>query len=122
MDFLDLAARDKIVVDFSSFHVLLTLDFIGEIAYGVDFSALAQVSGCRIMQLFEIVLPEIMKCGLFPLRARFPILKKTREMHSAIAELRLMAERAVQNTRNTDDASDENYGKGSKKIFEILAK
>ena len=122
MDFLDLAARDKTVVDFSSLHVLLTLDFIGEIAYGVDFSALAQGSGCRVMQLFEIVLPELMKCGLFPLRAKFPIMKKTREMHGAIAELRLMAERAVENTRNTDDTSYENYSKGSKKIFEILAK
>ena len=41
MEYLDIAARDNTVVDFSSLHVLLTLDFIGEIAYGVDFGALA---------------------------------------------------------------------------------
>ena len=122
MEYLDIAARDKTVVDFASLHVLLTLDFIGEIAYGVDFRALAHGSDCRIMQLFDIVLPELMKCGLFPLRAKFPILKRTREMHSAIAELRLMAEKAVENVRNTVDASHENHNKNSNKIFEILAK
>lgn len=122
MDYLDVAAGANNVLDFSSLHVLLTLDFIGDIAYGVDFRALAHGSDCRIMQLFEIVLPELMKCGLFPLRAKFPILKKTREMHRAVAELRLMAEKAVENARHTADASNESYSKRSKKIFEILAK
>ena len=122
MEYLDVAARDKTVVDFSSLHVLLTLDFIGEIAYGVDFSALAQGSNCRIMQLFETILPELMKCGLFPLRAKVPIMKKTRDMHSAIAELRRMAEKAVENTRLTANTSQETYTKKSKNIFEILAK
>lgn len=122
MEYLDIAARDKTVVDFASLHVLLTLDFIGEIAYGVDFCALAHGSDCRILQLFDVVLPELMKCGLFPWRAKFPIMKKTREMHSAIAELRLMAEKAVKNTRDTDDGSYEGYNKRPKKIFEILAK
>lgn len=122
MEYLDIAARDQTFVDFSLLHVILTLDFIGEIAYGVNFRALANVSDCRISQLFEIILPELMKCGLFPLRAKFPILKKTREMHRAIAELRQMAEKAVENVRHTDDTSHENYNKRSKKIFEILAK
>lgn len=122
MEYLDTAARDKTVVDFSSLHVLVTLDFIGEIAYGVDFRALAHGTGCRTLQLFDIVLPELMKCGLFPLRAKFPIMKKTREMHRAIAELRLMAEKAVENVRHADDASHEKSNKIPKKIFEILAK
>lgn len=122
MEYLDIAAREKTVIDFSSLHVLLTLDFIGDIAYGAEFHALARGSDCRTVQLFDIVLPELMKCGLFPLRAKIPILKKTREMHRAIAELRLMAEKAVENVRQSADASYENYEKGSKKIFEILAK
>ncbi|KAL9126809.1 MAG: hypothetical protein Q9217_004204 [Psora testacea] len=122
VEYLDIAARDKTVVDFSSLHVLLSLDFIGDIAYGGDFHALAHGSDCRIMQLFDIVLPELMKCGLFPLRAKIPILKRTREMHRAIAELRLMAEKAVENVRHTNDASHEKYNKSSNKIFEILAK
>lgn len=122
VEYLDIAARDKTVVDFSSLHVLLTLDFIGDIAYGVDFHALAHGSDCRIMQLFDIVLPELMKCGLFPWRAKFPILRKTREMHRAVAELRLMAEKAVENVRHGADASQEKPSKIPKKIFEILAK
>ncbi|KAL8828564.1 MAG: hypothetical protein Q9191_002517 [Dirinaria sp. TL-2023a] len=122
VEYLDIAARDKTVVDFSSLHVLLTLDFIGDIAYGVDFHALAHGSDCRIMQLFDIVLPELMKCGLFPWRAKFPILRKTREMHRAVAELRLMAEKAVENVRHGADASQEKPNKIPKKIFEILAK
>ena len=110
-------------MDFSSLHVLLTLDFIGDIAYGVDLHALSQGSDCRILQLFEIVLPELMKCGLFPLRGKIPVLKNTRDMHRAIAELRCMAEKAVKNARQTDDASHEDYSKSpSNKIFEILAK
>ena len=121
MDHLDIAARDNTVVDFSSLHVLITLDIIGDIAYGVEFGALARGSDCRTLQLFETVLPELMKCGLFPWRAKFPILKKTREMHRAIAELRLMAEKAVENVRLTD-ASHENIKKSAKTIFEILAK
>ncbi|KAI4281959.1 MAG: hypothetical protein L6R38_003302 [Xanthoria sp. 2 TBL-2021] len=122
VEYLDIAARDKSVVDFASLHVLLTLDFIGDIAYGVDFRALTPGSVCRISQLFDIVLPELMKCGLFPLRARFPILQKTKEMHRAVAELRLMAEKAVENARHTADVSYENPKKRSNKIFEILAK
>ncbi|KAL8812287.1 MAG: hypothetical protein Q9223_001156 [Gallowayella weberi] len=122
VEYLDTAATKGNAVDFSLLHVILTLDFIGEIAYGVDFQALANVSDCRISQLFEIILPELMKCGLFPLRAKLPIMKKTREMHRAIAELRQMAEKAVENVRQTDDAAPETYGKRSKRIFEILAK
>lgn len=122
MELLDNVAKDQSVVDFSALHVLLTLDFIGDIAYGVDFHSLAHPSECRVLQLFEIVLPELMKCGLFPLRAKFPILQKTREMHRAVAELRGMAEKAVENVRHTMEASHETYDKSSKRIFEILAK
>ncbi|KAL8984153.1 MAG: hypothetical protein Q9205_001795 [Flavoplaca limonia] len=122
VEYLDNAAEDKSLVDFSSLHVLISLDFIGDIAYGMDFRALTPGTVSRIPQLFEIVLPELMKCGLFPLRARFPILKQTRAMHSAIAELRLMAEKAVENARHTTDEASNNPKKRSKKIFEILAK
>jgi hypothetical protein len=58
------------IADFSSLHVLLTLDFIGEVAYGTDFHALSRGSDCRMLQLFEIILPELMKCGLFPLERK----------------------------------------------------
>ncbi|KAL8659388.1 MAG: hypothetical protein Q9226_000464 [Calogaya cf. arnoldii] len=121
VEYLDTAARDKRFVDFASLHVLLSLDFIGDIAYGVDFRALTPGTVSRIPQLLHIVLPELMKCGLFPLRAKFPILKQTREMHSAIAEMRLMAKKAVENARNNPDRSYENRKKSSNKIFEILA-
>ncbi|KAL8994465.1 MAG: hypothetical protein Q9169_005574 [Polycauliona sp. 2 TL-2023] len=125
VEYLDLRARNETVVDFSALHVLLTLDFIGEIAYGVDFRALTPGSDCRIPHLFDIVLPELMKCGLFPMRAKIPIFKATRDMRSAIAELRLMAQKAVESARNADAEDDGSLEKGNKKaikIFEILAK
>ena len=44
-------------------------------------------------------------------------------MYYAIVELRLMAEKAVENARHVDDASDKNFSEGyGNKIFEILAK
>ncbi|KAL9599267.1 MAG: hypothetical protein Q9219_003969 [cf. Caloplaca sp. 3 TL-2023] len=122
VDILDGASADGKSLDFASLHVLLSLDFIGDIAYGVEFHALSHGLDCRISQLLEIVLPELMKCGLFPLRAKFPILKSTKEMHRAIAELRGMAEKAVESARHTADATNDNSNKRSKKIFEILAK
>jgi cholesterol 24-hydroxylase len=109
-------------VDISSLHARLTLDFIGNIAYGTDLHAVSQGSDCRILHLFDMILPELMKCGLFPLRGKFPILQKTRNMYRAIAELRSMAQKAVETVRQRDDASNGGYGKRpSKKIFEILA-
>jgi hypothetical protein len=97
--------------------VLLTLDFVGEVAFGIDLHAMEQGENCRVMQIFQTVLPELMKCGLFPLRAKIPLLKSTREMHAAIAELRSMASHAVSKCRENDTSA----GKPGKKIFEILA-
>ena len=114
-------ARNNAIVDFSSLHVLLTLDFIGDIAYGVDLQAISQGSDCRILQLLDIILPELMKSGLFPLRAKIPILKRTRDMHRAVLELRSMAEKAVENTRIIDGTSERSKDP-SNKIFAILAK
>jgi cholesterol 24(S)-hydroxylase/benzoate 4-monooxygenase len=109
-------------LDFSSLHVLLTLDFIGEVAYGTDLHALSQGSDCRMLQLFDIILPELMKCGLFPLGGKFAVLQETRNMYRAIAELRGMAEKAVENARRREATSKEERGKNSSnKIFEILA-
>jgi len=101
---------------------------IGDIAYGTGLNTLSQGPDCRILQLFEIVLPELMKCGLFPLRGKFPILRQTRDMYRAITELRGMAEKAIENVRGRNDDSNNDEGKKgyngrkrSYKIFEVLA-
>lgn len=123
VELLDSAAQDNRVVDFSALHILLTLDFIGDVAFGTNLHALSQGLECRILHLFEMILPEMMKCGLFPMRARFPVLRETRIMFRAIAELRGMAEKAVQDARKRHDTADQDLGKrAGNKIFEILAK
>ncbi|KAI3324061.1 cytochrome P450 46A1 [Xylariaceae sp. AK1471] len=116
---LDHAAERKSIVDLSSLNILLSLDFIGDIAFGTELHAISQGPECRISQLFEMILPELMKCGLFPLRRKIPILRETRVMNQAIAELRSMAEDAIKNARQTDNAEERT--KPGKKIFEILA-
>lgn len=116
---MDVVAEQNTVVDLSSLHILLTLDFVGDIAFGTNLHAISQGRDCRILQLFEIILPELMKCGLFPLRGRFPILQKTRLMYRAIAELRSMAEKAIKDARQK---GDEALGTSPrKKISDILA-
>lgn len=123
IELLDSAAKNNTVVDISSLHVLLTLDFMGDIAYGTDLHAISQGKDCRIVQLFDTILPELIKCGLFPLRARFPVLEKTKHMYRAIAEVRTMAEKAVESARQRDDASHEESSKRPRnKIFEILTR
>lgn len=67
-----------------------------------------------------MILPELMKCGLFPLRGKIPIFQKTRIMNSAIKELRDMAKDAVKDARK-NDGPDDGKSKPAKKIFEILA-
>lgn len=121
MNKLDVAAARGDVVDFSALNVLLTLDFVGEVAFGVDLHALEQGEHCRVLKIFDLVLPELMKCGLFPLRAKIPIFKSTRDMHSAIAELRAMAQHAVSTIRKHDDSLLP-QSKPGKRIFEILAR
>ncbi len=66
-----------------------------------------------------MILPELMKCGLFPLRGKIPIFKTTRIMNRAITELRNMAKDAVKDVRKIDSA--DSGKKPDKKIFEILA-
>ncbi|KAL1639396.1 hypothetical protein SLS58_007977 [Diplodia intermedia] len=119
VDHLDNAASRRQVVDISLLNVLLTLDFVGEVAFGIDLRAIEQGARCRVMQIFQTVLPELMKCGLFPLRAKIPVMKSTRAMHAAIAELRALAHGAVQACRRNDTADS---AKPAKRIFEILAK
>ena len=119
MDTIDAAAHARTPVDLSSLHVLLTLDFIGEVAFGTELHALRDGEGCRILRVFRDVLPELMKCGLFPLRAKTPIMKTTRLIHRGIKELRAMTYTAVQNARSRDDKTK--LESGSKRIFEILA-
>ncbi|KAI1307112.1 cytochrome P450 46A1 [Xylaria venustula] len=116
---LDHAAETKSVIDLSSLNILLSLDFIGDIAFGTSFNAINQGPDCRIAQLLEMILPELMKCGLFPLRGKIPIFKKTRIMNSAITELRDMAKEAVKDARGENSVDGEK--KPDKKIFEILA-
>ncbi len=107
-------------MDFASLHILLTLDFIGDIAYGTDFQAMAQGSECRILQLLETILPELMKCGFFPLRKNIPILRATRNMYRAIAEMRTIAEKAIKDVRETEASAAPGPGTKHTKIFEIL--
>lgn len=102
-------------------HVLLTLDFVGEIAFGSELRALATGPDCRILRLFKTILPELMKCGLFPLRAKIPILQSTRDMHRAIQELRQMAEDAVLAAREADMAKGTKE-KPPRRLFEILVR
>lgn len=110
-------------MDISSLNVLLTLDFMGDIAYGVDLHALSQGKNCRIVQLFDTILPELIKCGLFPLRAALPILGRTRRMHRAIDEVRTMAVNAVESARQIHDATKgESENRLSNKIFDILTR
>jgi len=96
---------------------------MGDIAYGTDLHALSEGKDCHIVQLFDTILPELMKCGLFPLRAAFPVLKATRSMHRAIAEVRRMAENAIENARKSEnDQEEDSSGNASNKIFDILTK
>ena len=108
-------------MDLSTLHVLLTLDFIGDVAFGTELHALRDGESCRILQIFRDVLPELMKCGLFPLRAAVPIMKSTRVMHQAIRELRAMGLEAVENARAKGESDKGTEFEGSKRIFEILA-
>ncbi|KAI1435478.1 cytochrome P450 46A1 [Xylaria sp. CBS 124048] len=107
-------------VDLSELNILLSIDFIGDIAFGRDFNAINEGRNCRISQLLEMILPELMKCGLFPLRGKIPIRRKTRVMNKAITELRNLAYDAVKDARR-DDGADNGKVKPDKKIFEILA-
>ncbi|KAI1161516.1 cytochrome P450 46A1 [Nemania serpens] len=120
-DTLGRAAATGEVLDLSQLNVLLTLDFVGETAFGIDLNALEQGSSCRVLSLFEEILPELMKCGLFPLRAKVPLCASTRRMHAAIAELRGMARSAVSGVRARDGSSLLPIEKPGKRIFEILA-
>ncbi|EJD00090.1 cytochrome P450 46A1 [Fomitiporia mediterranea MF3/22] len=116
---IDKAAERGTSVDLSTLHVLLTLDFVGDVAFGTELNAIRDGADCRILQIFHDVLPELMKCGLFPLRAKVPILDSTRRMHRGIRELRAMAHNSVEDARSADNKAD--IASGSKRIFEILA-
>ncbi|OCB90319.1 cytochrome P450 46A1 [Sanghuangporus baumii] len=118
---IDGAAKHGSLIDFSTLDVLLTLDFVGEVAFGTELNAIRDGENCRILQIFHDVLPELMKCGLFPLRAKIPIMKSTRLMHRGIKELRELAYIAVQSARASDDETKPESGTGSRRIFEILA-
>ncbi|TGJ80719.1 hypothetical protein E0Z10_g8043 [Xylaria hypoxylon] len=117
---LDRAAETDSVICLSELNILLSLDFIGDIAFGTSFNAINQGPDCRIAQLLEMILPELMKCGLFPLRGKIPILQKTRIMNRAITELRNMVKDAVKDARR-QGLADDGKTKPDKKIFEILA-
>ncbi|EJC99581.1 cytochrome P450 [Fomitiporia mediterranea MF3/22] len=119
IEVIDAAARSGSVIDLSTLHVLLTLDFVGEVAFGAELNALRDGASCRILQIFHDILPELMKCGLFPLRSQIPIMESTRRMHRSIKELRGMAHVAVKNARSSEEKSA--VQPGSKRIYEILA-
>ena len=116
---VDGVARRNSVIDLSSLHVLLTLDFVGEVAFGTEINAIRDGEDCRILRIFHDVLPELMKCGLFPLRAKIPIMESTRRMHRGIKQLRTMGLAAVQSARSCDEKTHSQTGR--KRIFEILA-
>ncbi|KAG9217789.1 hypothetical protein CCMSSC00406_0003522 [Pleurotus cornucopiae] len=118
IEVIDRATKTGSVINLASLHVLLTLDFVGEVAFGTKLNAIQDGEDCRILQIFHDVLPELMKCGLFPLRAKVPVLESTRRMHRSIKELRTMGYTAVSNARSDEKAGSDS---GSKRIFEILA-
>lgn len=96
---------------------------IGDTAFGKTFHAIAEGAQCRTMQLLDTILPELMKCGLFPLRGKIPLLKSTRDMFRSIRELRKMAENAIEGARKSDEPhADGRQKRSKKKIFEILAR
>ncbi|KIJ48126.1 hypothetical protein M422DRAFT_248306 [Sphaerobolus stellatus SS14] len=103
VDAIDAAVQENTTLDLSVFHVLLTLDFVGEVAFRTELHAIRDGAGCRILQIFHNILPELMKCGLFPLRARIPIMKNTRAMLSSIKELRDLGHVAVRNARASNE-------------------
>jgi hypothetical protein len=108
-------------MDQSSLYIRLTLDFISDITYGAEFNALLEGKDCRIMRLLDIILPELMKYGFFPLRSAIPILSKMRKMYHAIAELRLMAQEAIESARkNLEDESQDRDEKPGSRVFDIL--
>ncbi|KAI0977543.1 cytochrome P450 46A1 [Xylaria arbuscula] len=119
---LDHAAQAGDVVDLASLHVLVTLDIIGDIAFGAELHAISQGPGCLILRLFDEILPELMKCGLFPLRAKIPIFQKTRDMHRAIRQIRSIAKNSIAHARCGGEYDEKGQArKVEQKIFEILA-
>ncbi|KIJ45361.1 hypothetical protein M422DRAFT_251134 [Sphaerobolus stellatus SS14] len=119
VDTIDAAAQENTTLDLSVLHVLLTLDFVGEVAFGTELHAIRDGAGCRILQIFHNILPKLMKCGLFPLRAKIPIMKSTRVMLNSIKELRDLGHVAVRNARASNGGSNDYTG--NKRIYEILA-
>ncbi|KAF4586249.1 hypothetical protein EYR38_010524 [Pleurotus pulmonarius] len=119
IEVIDGATETGSVINLASLHVLLTLDFVGEVAFGTELNAIRDDEDCRTLQIFRDVLPELMKCGLFPLRAKIPVLESTRQMYRSIKELRTMAHTAVSNARSWNEKAG--FDSGSKRIFEILA-
>ncbi|CAF0756412.1 unnamed protein product [Adineta steineri] len=97
---------------------LITIDFLGEIAFGETFNALKLGKTCQIMQLLYSILPELIKCAVFPLRGQLPVLSETRKMHQDIKTLRRLCQESIRKTRNVQD-SDMSLNKN--RIFEILA-
>ncbi|KAL5513647.1 hypothetical protein ACEPAH_4046 [Sanghuangporus vaninii] len=118
---IDGAAKHGSLIDFSTFYALLTLEFVGEVAFGTELNAIRDGENCHILQIFHIVLPELMKCGFFPLRAKIPVMKNTRLMYLEIKELRELVYIAVQSARASDNETTLESSTGSKRIFEILA-
>ncbi|KAL1920359.1 uncharacterized protein VTP21DRAFT_736 [Calcarisporiella thermophila] len=114
---LDRAAEEDSVVDMSVEMILLTVDILGELAFGCRFDALKQSEDCEIMQLLRSILPELIKCAMFPLRGHIPILSVTRKMHQDIATLRALGERSVRDARERLEKG----GRVGNYIFEILA-
>ncbi|CAF1045876.1 unnamed protein product [Adineta ricciae] len=115
---LDLAIEQKKLVNISNEITLITIDFLGEIAFGQTFDALKLGENCLLMQLLQSILPELIKCAVFPLRGQFPILRVTRKMHEDIKKLRSICQASIKTAREMDE-SDRLFKK--ERIFEILA-
>ncbi|CAF1534008.1 unnamed protein product [Adineta steineri] len=115
---LDLCAENKQIVDISIEMTLITIDFLGEIAFGETFNALKLGKTCQIMQLLYSILPELIKCAVFPLRGQLPVLSETRKMHQDIKTLRRLCQESIRKTRNVQDSD---MSLNENRIFEILA-
>ena len=118
MQKLNLAVDKKELIDISTEITLITIDFLGEIAFGETFDALKLGKNCHMMNLLQSILPELIKCAVFPLRGQVPILSDTRKMHQDIKKLRLLCQGSIIKVREAEQ-SDPSFNKN--RIFEILA-
>lgn len=71
-------------------HIRLTLNFINDITYSIEFNALLEGKDYRIIRLLNIILLKLIKCKFFPFKLVIPILLKTQKIYYTIIKLQLI--------------------------------